>query len=196
MSAVSAADARRPRGPGARAGLDVEVGPVVPAWVLRVAVALVAAAALVLPWPGGVLPGPVAGLAVALAVLVAARPWSGSGGVLVLVAGVRVAVQGPAPLWALCAVVLLVHATVWLSSWAGRVPFGARVELAVLRHGLRRFVVVQVPAQALAVLVVTLSRPSVGASDVARVVGLVAAGAVTVLVLPRAGSERGGEDEG
>jgi hypothetical protein len=188
---MSAVEPGRPsgRGPGARAGLDVEVGRTAPAWTVRAVVAFVGSAALVLPWPGGVLPVPVVVLAVALALVVGLRPRSGAAGVLVVAAGLRLAVQGPAPLWALCTLVLLVHGTVWLATWAGRVPFAARVELAVLRSGLRRFLVVQVPAQAVAVLVVTLAQPSVGASDVARIVGLVAAAAVTVLALPRAGAD-------
>ncbi|WP_374010472.1 hypothetical protein [Leifsonia sp. LS-T14] len=83
----------------------------------------------------------------------------------------------------LLALVAGVHALHILGSWMLTVPIAARLQPAVLLPSLRRFVLVQVPAQVLAVaILLAAGRASIPA--LAIVSGLALAGVVAMFVPP------------
>ncbi len=159
----------------------------VPAWAVRAAVVVMAAATLVVAFVGTG-PRPPSVLVVALAVLAVAAavvPGLGLAALVVLVAATRLFVADPPGLGVVMALVLLVHLTLWSGAVAARTSWRTRVEAAVLVRGLREVAVVQVGAQVLAVLATVLAGVSLGDGDLWRALALLAAIAAAAVLLPR-----------
>lgn len=173
--------------PSRRDDVEVDIGRWAPAWALRVVLAAVAALALAVAWSG---PGPLppTSVVVVMGILVAVLAWApglGLSGAVALVVGARVLTGGVPPLGATMALVLLVHLLLWLGAVAARTTRRTRVELAVLASGARETAVLQVGAQALAVVAAVVAEGGLPPGDGWRVAALVLAGAVVLLALPR-----------
>ena len=173
------------RVPEAAPETELETGPVVPLAVVRIAVAVVVAAMVIVAsvsqWPGhgAVWVGaPLIGLAVMW------RPWGALPAFAGLLAGAIVLVGGTAPLPAVMVLVLLMHLTLVTAAFAARGSWGAAVEVRVLTDAARPFLVVQAGAQVLAVLALQLSGVSLGTGDMWRAVALLGAIGVALVVLP------------
>ncbi|GIG29994.1 hypothetical protein [Cellulomonas marina] len=174
MSGDGAAGRHATVGRDARAGRDdavrVEVPGLVPAWLLRAAGGLALALAVALVPAGG---GRLLAVGLLLGAAVAVRPSAllvgvALGGVLV---GVLLAgpVQGPR----LHALVLLVPVALVALRTAAAVPARAVVDRLLLARLVRRLLVVQVGAQALAVLAALLGdRPPSTAAALGAVLAL------------------------
>ncbi|MFF2051951.1 hypothetical protein ACFVU2_10165 [Leifsonia sp. NPDC058194] len=131
----------------------------VPGWMLRVAFAAVALPLALTAAPSG--PWPV--LCVVLVSLTIAMPRWRTAWLLVAVlafsallepaTGVSVRILG---------LIAGVHALHLLAAWMLAVPARARLQPAALLPGARRFLVVQVPAQAVAVAILALRQPATG----------------------------------
>ena len=146
----------------------------VPAWALRGVqlVVVLACVAVAAPNPLGWLAGIVlGGLMVALPRPFWAALLAGGAGVVVLTVG------DPFPP-SVFALLFGVHLLLVLTAALDRIPLSARVELPVLAAPARRFVVVQMFSQALALLAAWVT-----AADVSVVWVAVAAGALVAVVM-------------
>jgi hypothetical protein len=164
---------------------ELELQRPLPAGSVHAGAALLVTAMLLVGWSALRPVGPVAAAtAVVLAVVVVVLPRAVLVGAALALVGIEVMAGSPTVPQVL-ALVLLVHAAVWACSLAARVPWRARVEAGVLVDGLREGLPVQAGAQVLALVALLLGGADVAAGDVWRVLGLAAAAAVVLLVLPR-----------
>jgi len=171
--------------------------PTVPGWSLRVAV-LVAGALLVLTVPGGRWLGVFDVVPAAVLLLLAAGAPGGPlpGLFLLVVAGTELATADPGsarPLWCLPLLAALFHAVHTLCALAAGVPVTARLERAVLRRPIRRWLLAQAVAAPVLVGVGALMAARSGATPVggswivgAGLIG-VAIGFLPALLLRRQG---------
>jgi hypothetical protein len=147
----------------------LRIGPWVPQWSIRVAVAAVGALLFVVA-----VPGPVVGVGVLLSLLAGALPRTRAAwGAIVLLAvgeGLRGQSAIGVPLFVL---ILGVHVLHVLGAYSTLLPLAGRLQLAALVRPLRGIVLVQVPVQALA-LVLLLATGGVRPSPAAAVLGAVA----------------------
>ncbi|MBN9632346.1 MAG: hypothetical protein J0I18_17365 [Actinobacteria bacterium] len=165
---------------------DADLGRTLPAWSLRVAFAAVA---VPLAWTAPP-SGPWSALAVLLtAVAVAVPRWRVAWVLIAVLAFSTLLEPGTVTprLLALIAAVQLLHV---LASWMLVLPPAARFQPAVLLPSLRRFIVIQLPVQAGAVVLLLVARPAVAPwlamVSGAAIVGLVVLLAAMLLARPRA----------
>ncbi|WP_313541390.1 hypothetical protein [Leifsonia aquatica] len=131
----------------------------VPGWALRVAFAIVAVALALTAAPSG--PWPL--LCVALAAVSVAVPRWRSAWVLIAVLAFSALLEPSAGVSIrVLALIAGAHALHVLAAWMLAVPARARLQPVVLLPGLRRFVLIQVPVQAAAVLILSLRQPAPG----------------------------------
>lgn len=154
-----------------------------PGWAVRVAFAAIALALAVTAAPSG--PWPL--LCVALAAVTVAVPRWRSAWVLIAVLAFSALLEPPAGVSVrVLALVAGVHALHILAAWMLAVPARARLEPAVLLPGLRRFLLIQVPLQAVAVLVLSLRQPAAGGwPAIVAGVAVLALGALLGMLLLR-----------
>lgn len=155
----------------------------VPGWTLRVAFAIVGVALAVTAAPSG--PWPL--LCVALAAVSVAVPRWRSAWVLIAMLAFSALLE-PAAVVSIRVLALIAgaHALHVLAAWMLAVPARARLEPAVLVPGLRRFVVIQLPVQAAAVLVLSLRQPAPGGwPAIVTGVAVLALGSLLGMVLLR-----------
>lgn len=163
-----------------------QLGRTLPAWSLRVAFAVVAVPLALTTAPGGPWPA----LAVVLAgVAVAVPRWRVAWVLIAVLAFSTVFVPGTLSprLLALIAAVQVLHL---LAAWMLVLPPSARVQPAVLLPSLRRLVLIQLPVQAVAVVLLLVARPSaapwLALVSGAAIMGLIGLLAATLLAHPRA----------
>ncbi len=119
-------------------------------------------------------------LAVLFVVAVTVWPQGGYQGGLVLLVGLLVLGEDPLSWPRLAALVLATHLLVVVATLAARVPWGAKVELAVPLLMLRRALPVQAGLQALSLVALVVT----GQGALWRIAALAAALAVVVALLP------------
>jgi hypothetical protein len=155
----------------------------VPGWTLRVAFAIVGVALAVTAAPSG--PWPL--LCVALAAVSVAVPRWRSAWVLIAMLAFSALLEPAAGVSIrVLALIAGAHALHVLAAWMLAVPARARLEPAVLVPGLRRFVLIQLPVQAAAVLVLSLRQPAPGGwPAIVTGVAVLALGALLGMVLLR-----------
>ena len=175
-----------------RVRADVRIGPWVPGILLPLAVGLLGVGASLL-----VLQDLLLAVGAALATAAAIRVRSGAPWLLVALLALGQLLRGPDGLDAgLPVLVLLLHLLVVLVLLARSVPVRARVQLAALGPAALALVLVQLPAQAIAaVLLVAAGRLQVlpAASVVGALLLVLVAG---LLVVPRnAGAEREDDEQ-
>jgi hypothetical protein len=163
-----------------------QIGPWVPGFLLPVAVGVVGVAATLLVARGGLVP-----VGLVLAVVAAVRVRSAAPWLLVATLVLGQLLRDPAPLDAeLPVLVLAVQLIVILTQRARVVPIRARVAMAALGPAARSIVLVQLPAQLIAaVLLASAGRLQV--LPVASTIG----GALLVLVAGLLIAARRGERE-
>lgn len=149
----------------------------VPGWSLHVAFAAVAVALALSAAPSG----PWALVSVGLAAVTVMAPHWRTAWVLIAVLAFSVLTEPPSGVsLRLCLLVAGVHALHVLAAWMLVVPVRARLQPAVLLPGLRRFVLIQLPVQATALLLGVV-HPSAGDPAVAVVSGLAVLAVVALL---------------
>jgi len=155
----------------------------VPGWALHVAFAVVAVVLALTSAPNG--PWPI--LCVALAGVSVAVPRWRTAWVLIAVLAFSVLLEPAAGLSVrVLALVAGAHTLHILAAWMLAVPARARLEPAVLLPGLRRFGLIQVPVQAVAVAVLALRQPIAGGwPAVASGAAVLALGALLGVLLLR-----------
>lgn len=171
----------------------VDVGPTVGGWVLRVALAVLAAVVLVLSGltdtaGAGGLRTYLLPLAVLCAVVTVARPGSVAPGALLVVVAVRLLQDAVTVDLRTCALVLAVHLLLRITALAAQAGWRVRVEVALVGAHLREAAVPQLGAQALtlaAAAVVASSGAGAGGSWFRLGAVLAALGVVVVLGLGR-----------
>lgn len=158
------------------AGSVPDLGRTVPAWSLRAAFAAVAVPLAVTTAPSGMWPA----LAVLLTGVAVAVPRWRVAWVLIAVLPFSTLLEPGTLTPRLLALIAAVHVLHLLAAWMLVLPAGARVRPAVLLPSLRRLVLIQVPVQAVAVVLLLVARPS-AAPWLAMVSGVAVAGLVVVL---------------
>ncbi|MEN0128262.1 MAG: hypothetical protein AAGC49_02390 [Brevundimonas sp.] len=172
---------------GSREDREAELvtGKAIPLAALRVLlVPIVAAMVLVASsaqWPGH---GAVWAWAPLIGAAVMVRPWGVVPALAGLLTGAIVLVGGPVPGGVVAVLVLLVHLTLAVSAFVARGSWRASIEVQVLKHAARPFVVVQAGAQVLAVVALLVSGVSLGTADLWRAVALIAVLVVAFVALP------------
>ena len=156
-----------------------DLGPTLPSWALRVAFALVAVPLAVTTAPSGPWP--------ALAVVV---PRWRVAWVLIAVLAFSTLLEPGTLTPRLLALIAAVHVLHVLAAWMLVLPPAARFQPAVLLPSLRRFVLIQLPVQVAAVVLLLVARPAAApwlalVSGVA-IIGLVGLLAALLLARPRA----------
>ncbi|KQR54575.1 hypothetical protein ASF88_07330 [Leifsonia sp. Leaf336] len=162
-----------------------DLGPTLPSWALRVAFALVAVPLAVTTAPSGPWPA----LAVVLTGIAVVVPrWRVAWALIAVLAFSTLLEPGTLTprLLALIAAVHLLHV---LAAWMLVLPPSARFQPAVLLPSLRRFVLIQLPVQVAAVVLLLVARPAAApwlalVSGVA-IIGLVGLLAALLLARPR-----------
>jgi hypothetical protein len=155
-----------------------DLGFTVPGWSLRV---LFAAIALTLAL-AGVPDGPWPAIAALLTGISIAVPRWLTAWLLIGVLAFSVLLEPGTLSPRVLALIAGVHALHIVASWMLVVPAGARLQPAVLLRSLRRYVLIQVPVQAVAVVVLATSHGAVPA--LAAVSGLAMIAIVAVFVPP------------
>ena len=153
-----------------------DLGRTIPAWSLRVAFGLVAVPLAVTTAPSGPWPA----IAVALTAVAVAVPRYRVAWVLIAVLAFSTLLEPGRLTPRLLAVIAAVHVLHVLASWILAVPALARLQPAVLLPSLRRLIAVQVPVQAVAVVLLSIARPPL-APWLAIVSGAAIAGLVVLL---------------
>ncbi|QNE34131.1 hypothetical protein [Leifsonia shinshuensis] len=163
-----------------------DLGRTVPAWSLRVAFAVVAVPLAVTTAPSGPWPA----LAVLLTAVAVAVPRWRVAWVLIGVLAFSTLLEPGTLTLRVLAVIAAVHVLHVLAAWTLVLPAGARLQPAVLLPSLRRVVVIQVPVQAVAIVLLLVARPSaapwLAMLSGAAIVGLVVLLAALLLARPRA----------
>lgn len=160
------------------AGVLPPVGAWVPGWAPRAAAVVLAAAlgATVTTHPLWLT------AVVALAVVAAVLPRTSLGWALILLLAASELV-GPSGDWTFHALLAGLHALHLLGAQALVWPVTGRVQLAVLAGPLRRFALVQIPAQALAVALRALLGPDGSAGPGLPLAGILGAAALVLVAL-------------
>lgn len=173
------------------ANLLPPVGAWVPGWTARAATVVLGAAlgAAVSTHPVWLT------VVVALAVVAAVRPRTFLGWALILLLAGSALVQPPGG-WTFHALLAGLHALHLLGAQSLVWPVTGRVQLAVLGAPLRRFALVQVPAQALAVALLALLGPDGSTGPGLPLIGILGAIALVLVALlvvraPARGVRRG-----
>lgn len=173
-------------GAGEQASSTSDLGLTVPAWSLRVAFAVVAVPLAVSTAPSGPWPA----LAVLLTAVALAVPRWRVAWVLIAVLAFSTLLEPGTLTLRLLAVIAAVHVLHVLASWMLVLPAGARVQPGVLLPSLRRLVLIQVPVQAAAIVLLLVGHPSaapwLAVVSGGAIVGLVALLAALLLARPRA----------
>ncbi|MGH1522591.1 hypothetical protein ACRAWC_00215 [Leifsonia sp. L25] len=163
-----------------------DLGLTVPAWSLRVAFAVVAVPLAVTTAPSGPWPA----VAVLLTGVAVAVPRWRVAWVLIAVLAFSTLLEPGRLTLRLLAVIAAVHVLHVLAAWILVVPAGALLQPAVLLPSLRRVVLIQVPVQASAIVLLLVARPSaapwLAVVSGGAIVGLVALLAALLLARPRA----------
>lgn len=145
---------RRPEPAADRSAPDL--GATVPAWSLRAAFAVIAVPLALTTAPSGLWPA----FAVVLTAVAVAVPRWRVAWVLIAVLAFSTLLEPGSLTVRLLALILVVHVLHLLAAWMLVVPPGARLQPAVLLPSVRRLVVVQLPVQAAAVVLLLVARPS------------------------------------
>ncbi|MDM7830011.1 hypothetical protein [Cellulomonas edaphi] len=170
---------------------ELESGTVVALALVRAALVPVVVALLVVAsLSAGAAAGTVWVVSPVIAAAVAWRPWGALPALVGALAGVIVLIGGRPPVGVVMALVLLVHLTLWTAAFAARGSWNAWVEVRVLTRAARGFLGVQLGAQALAILAVTVSGASLGTGDVWRAAAVLAALGVALIALPNLPADR------
>jgi hypothetical protein len=163
-----------------------ELGRTVPAWSLRVAFAVVAVPLAVTTAPSGPWPA----LAVLLTGVSVAVPRWRVAWVLIAVLAFSTLLEPGTLTPRLLALIGAVHVLHVLAAWMLVLPPSARLQPAVLLPSLRRLVLIQLPVQSAAVVLLLVARPAMAPwlalVSGAAIVGLVALLAALLLARPRA----------
>jgi hypothetical protein len=179
MSATGA-DGRAPAHP------IPELGLTLPAWSLRVAFALVAVPLAATTAPSGPWPA----LAVLLTGVAVVVPRWRVAWVLIAVLAFSTLLEPGTVTPRLLALIAAVHALHLLAAWMLVLAPTVRFQPAVLLPSLRRFVMIQVPVQVAAVVLLLVARPAaapwLALVSGAAIVGLVVLLAAILLARPRA----------
>ncbi|CAM5316458.1 hypothetical protein [Leifsonia shinshuensis] len=172
------------RSPGAAPAPDL--GLTVPAWSLRVAFAVVAVPLALTTAPSGMWPT----LAVLLTGVAVAVPRWRVAWVLIAVLAFSTLLEPGTLTPRLLALIAAVHVLHVLASWMLVLPAGARLQPAALLPSLRRVVLIQLPVQAAATVLLLVARPAaapwLAIVSGGAIVGLVALLATLLLARPRA----------
>lgn len=163
-----------------------DLGLTLPAWSLRVAFALVAVPLAVTTAPSGPWPA----LAVVLTGVAVVVPRWRVAWVLIAVLAFSTLLEPGTLTPRLLALIAAVHALHILAAWMLVLPPAARFQPVVLLNSLRRFVLIQLPVQAAAVVLLLMARPAaapwLALVSGAAIVGLVVLLARILLTRPRA----------
>ncbi len=175
--------------------LELETGPTVRGWVLRLALGCLAVGLLSAPlrpgdgWALGAGQPPAALLFVAVVLALVGWPGGAAAAVLVALTAVRVLTGDLLGVPTALGLVLGVHLLLTLAALCGQAPWTSRVEVGVLADAGRlvlRGQVLALPLTAVAVLVAGLGAEPSG-RDWLRVAAVLAVLAVAVLLVRRAG---------
>lgn len=155
----------------------------VPGWAVRAAFAVVAVALALTAAPSG--PWPI--VCVVLAAISVAVPRWRTAWVLIAVLAFSILVEPPTGVSVRVLVLIAgAHALHVLAAWMLAVPPRARLQPTVLRPGLRRFAIIQVPVQAVAVAVLVWAHPVAGGLPaIAAGAAVLALGALLGMLLLR-----------
>lgn len=162
-----------------------DLGLTLPAWSLRVAFAIVAVSLAVTTAPSGVWPA----LAVLLTAVSVVVPRWRVAWVLIAVLAFSTLLEPGRLTIRLLALIAAVHVLHLLAAWMLVLPAAARLQPAVLLPSVRRLILIQVPVQAAAIVLLLVARPSaapwLALASGAAIVGLVALLAAVLLARPR-----------
>jgi hypothetical protein len=166
--------------------VEVDLGRSVPAWLLRLLILVVSAGAIVILKP------PVVSIVIIglLAVLAAVRPLAATGAVLCAAYGFFWMIDPTPEFGAQQFALMALAPALWmLAGTIADIPLRTRVELAVFRHPLLRFVIIDLVSQLMLVGAQLLHRaaPGTGGPAIAAIV-LACAVLLAVaawLILPR-----------
>ncbi|MFE4469176.1 hypothetical protein ACFRFH_10195 [Leifsonia sp. NPDC056824] len=163
-----------------------DLGLTVPAWALRVAFAVVAVPLAITTAPSGPWPA----VAVLLTAVALAVPRWRVAWVLIAVLAFSTLLEPGTLTLRVLAVIAAVHVLHVLAAWMLVLPATARVKPTVLLPSLRRLILIQVPVQAVAIVLLLVGRPSaapwLAVVSGGAIVGLVVLLAALLLARPRA----------
>ncbi|MFE4952004.1 hypothetical protein ACFQ9V_18020 [Leifsonia sp. NPDC056665] len=173
-------------GTGEQAAPAPDLGFTVPAWAFRVAFAVVAVPLAVTTAPSGPWPA----VAVLLTAVALAVPRWRVAWVLIAVLAFSTLLEPGRLTLRLLAVIAAVHVLHVLAAWMLVLPATAKVQPAVLLPSLRRVILIQVPVQAVAMVLLLVARPAsapwLAVVSGGAIVGLVVLLAALLLARPRA----------